>query len=68
MQTAEFDPKEAVDCYLHPHVCFADLKPGEVFRFPGFENRLVKGKRGYRREGQSHVFCTGRKTAVINLQ
>lgn len=63
-----WDAKEAADHCLRPGLEFRDLKPGEVFRFPGSQARLVKGKRGYRHEGQSRVFYTGRKTRVILLE
>ncbi len=63
----DFNAKEAADVYLKPHVCFSDLKPGEVFRFPGMERPLVRVRGGYRYQTGSPIFKTGKKTAVITI-
>ena len=66
--TDDFDAKEAADHCLRPVARFTDLSPGEQFRFPGMQRRMIRTKRGYRRQDQAHEYKTGAKTAVIPLE
>ena len=63
-----FDAKEACDHCLNPVARFGELSPGELFRSPGMTRTLEKTGRGYRREGESREYSTGKKTAVIPIR